>query len=162
MANPREDVDWLAVEAAYRAGVKVLREIAAEHNITEGGIRNRAKKFGWLRDPEGAKGELVKAGVTAGTTQDASQENAGDIIRQEAAQDIVDMNKGLDVARQCLTALLDAAKAATCPKEIKVIVEANKMAIETIRRIRGLDDVSDNGPVSIVIRRETLPITSNL
>lgn len=43
-------VDWLIVEKDYRAGIKNLRQIGAENNITEGAIRKRAKRDGWTRD----------------------------------------------------------------------------------------------------------------
>jgi len=46
----RKPVDWERVEADYCAGVKSLREIAAEHGITEGTIRARAKKNDWPRN----------------------------------------------------------------------------------------------------------------
>ena len=42
--------DWAQIEADYRAGVKVLRQIAGEHGLTEGAIRKRAKKEAWERD----------------------------------------------------------------------------------------------------------------
>lgn len=42
--------DWERIEASYRVGTMSTREIAAEHGITEGAIRKRAKKDGWVRD----------------------------------------------------------------------------------------------------------------
>lgn len=45
-----EKPDWEAIESAYRAGVMSLREIASQHNISEGGIRKRAKRDDWSRD----------------------------------------------------------------------------------------------------------------
>lgn len=45
MAKP----DWGAIEAAYLAGVMSLREIGAQHGVTEGAIRKKAKKLGWVR-----------------------------------------------------------------------------------------------------------------
>ena len=42
--------DWEAIESAYRAGVMSLREIASQHDISEGAIRKRAKRDDWLRD----------------------------------------------------------------------------------------------------------------
>ncbi|VXD05841.1 conserved hypothetical protein [Enterobacterales bacterium 8AC] len=45
MAKP----DWEAIESAYRAGVLSLREIGTEYGVTEGAIRKRAKKYGWVR-----------------------------------------------------------------------------------------------------------------
>lgn len=41
---------WGKIEADYRAGVKSLRQIAADHGISEGAIRKRAKKEDWERD----------------------------------------------------------------------------------------------------------------
>lgn len=50
MASSKPSVDWERVEADYCAGIKSLREIAAEHGITEGTIRARAKKKDWPRN----------------------------------------------------------------------------------------------------------------
>ncbi|HFF1620516.1 TPA: hypothetical protein ACGBIE_002516 [Yersinia enterocolitica] len=47
MAKP---ADWEAIESAYRAGLMSLREIASQHNISEGAIRKRAKRDDWSRD----------------------------------------------------------------------------------------------------------------
>lgn len=48
--EPRRPPDWERIEAQFRVGAMSLREIAAEHGITEGAIRKRAKKDGWTRD----------------------------------------------------------------------------------------------------------------
>ncbi|MEM7927357.1 hypothetical protein Q4R04_16350 [Morganella morganii] len=42
--------DWEAIESAYRVGVMSLREIASQHDISEGAIRKRAKRDDWSRD----------------------------------------------------------------------------------------------------------------
>lgn len=47
---PRKVVDWEAVELRYRTGTESLRSIAADIEITEGAIRQRAKKEDWSRD----------------------------------------------------------------------------------------------------------------
>lgn len=44
--------DWEAIESVYRAGLLSLREIAAQHGISEGAIRKRAKRDDWTRDLE--------------------------------------------------------------------------------------------------------------
>lgn len=43
-------VDWASTERDYRAGVKTLRGIAAEHGGSPAGILKRARKEGWTRD----------------------------------------------------------------------------------------------------------------
>lgn len=42
--------DWEKIELDYRAGVKSMREIAAEHGITHAAINKRAKREQWDRD----------------------------------------------------------------------------------------------------------------
>lgn len=42
--------DWERVELDYRAGIKSLRQIAGEHDLSEGAVRKRAKRDGWERD----------------------------------------------------------------------------------------------------------------
>ena len=42
--------DWERIELDYRAGIKSLRQVAGEHQISEGAIRKRAKRDDWTRD----------------------------------------------------------------------------------------------------------------
>ncbi|MCG2572259.1 hypothetical protein LVY74_01640 [Acinetobacter sp. ME22] len=48
--SEKKVIDWEKIELDYRAGVKSLREIAAEHDISDGAIRKRAKRDDWSRD----------------------------------------------------------------------------------------------------------------
>lgn len=43
-------IDWEKIELDYRAGVKSLREIASEHDVSDTAIRKRAKRDDWVRD----------------------------------------------------------------------------------------------------------------
>jgi hypothetical protein len=58
--------DWELIERDFRAGLKSLREIGAEHGITEGAVRKKAKANGWTRD--------LSAKI---------QQKAADIVRRE-------------------------------------------------------------------------------
>jgi hypothetical protein len=49
-APKRTQADWERIEVEYRAGVKSLREMAAEHGISHVAIKKRADKDGWARD----------------------------------------------------------------------------------------------------------------
>ncbi|HBR4372331.1 TPA: hypothetical protein UO056_004568 [Klebsiella pneumoniae] len=60
MATP----DWEAIESAYRAGVLSLREIGAQYGVTEGAIRKRAKRDGWVRK---SGTQVRKNGTQSGT-----------------------------------------------------------------------------------------------
>jgi len=42
--------DWKEIELDYRAGIKSLRQIASEQNLSDTAIRKRAKKDEWTRD----------------------------------------------------------------------------------------------------------------
>ena len=133
-------IDWIAIEGAFRAGSKSLRAIGADHGVSEGAIRKRAKRGGWLRDPEGTKRERVKA-VLAGGTQNGTQ-YAERTLADEVAKDAEDMQRGLTVARQCLVRLIDLVVNITDPRDIKTTAETNRICIETIRLIRGLNDAA--------------------
>lgn len=141
-------VDWIAIEGVYRAGHKSLREIAADYGLTDGAIRKRAKVEGWIRDPEGAKRQRVKAILAGVGTHDGTQ-YAVRTIGEQAQQDADDMTLGLHVARRVLRRLADVAEALSDPKDMKVVAEANRIAVETIRRIRGLDEPGEKADVVV-------------
>jgi len=44
------EIEWSQIEQDYRAGLKSLRAIAAEHDISETAIRKRARRDDWTRD----------------------------------------------------------------------------------------------------------------
>lgn len=65
--------DWERIEIDYRAGIKTLREIAAENGISHTLVARRAKRSEWIRDLShrinARADELVsKAGVSTGVT----------------------------------------------------------------------------------------------
>lgn len=42
--------DWEKIELDYRAGIKSLRQIAGENDVSDTAIRKRAKRDDWVRD----------------------------------------------------------------------------------------------------------------
>lgn len=48
----RKDIDWVAIEAGYRAGKLSNRALAAKHGVSEAAIRKRAEQGGWTREPD--------------------------------------------------------------------------------------------------------------
>lgn len=152
---PPPVADWIKIEGVYRAGIRSVESIAREFEISGAAIHKHAKKHGWVRNPEGTKREMVRAalsGFSVDGFNDGERLNHK-TISDETAQDIRDMQAGLSVARLCIDRLMLAVVTATDPKEIKIIAEANKTAIETIRKVRGLDDpqkTDDDLPLVIV------------
>lgn len=151
--------DWNAIEGQYRANPsRSIRSIAEEFRVTEGAIRARAKKLGWVRDPSGTKRELVASAMSGVpiNTRGITQDELRNLVTQEATNDLIDMSAGLSVARQCIGKLSEMVKTADDPRDIKIIVEANRGAIETIRKIRGLDreEEKPKDPIDDMTREE--------
>ncbi len=138
--------DWIAIEAAYRGGSDSVRSIAGAHGVSEGAIRKQAKKNKWLRDPEGLKRERVKAFLAGESTRGYAPRTPADLIlNQEAEEDARDMKLGLQAARLALQVsamgLKNQREAGEAkPGETKCWSECVALNINTIRRIRGLDD----------------------
>jgi hypothetical protein len=131
--------DWIAIEGEYRASVRSVREIAHGYGVSEAYIRKRAKKGGWSRDPAGTKRAMVQAALSGVGAHNGTQCALG-LIEDSAAEAVDDMQTSLEVARAVLRRLLEAATSAKDPRDIKVIVEANKLNVETIRLILSLDE----------------------
>ena len=147
-----KNIDWISVEGAFRAGVMPLREIGSMFGVSEAAIRKKAKQHNWLRDPTGAKREIVKgliAGISSGGGSHSAHEYASNTIHIEAEKDTEYMGDCLDVAVKAVRKLHGMIDSADEPRDIKIIVEANKAAMETIRRIRGLDDAAITPSTSI-------------
>jgi DNA-binding MurR/RpiR family transcriptional regulator len=153
---PVEKYDFASAEVDYRAGGWSINALAAKYAIPEPSLRRHAKKNGWVAGNSEAKRELVKeamAGVPLPTLQPAtnaltSDERVRQVQVSEAEQDVRDMNTGLSVARACMGKLLAMVEQVDHPKEVKLIVEANKAAVDTIRKIRALDE--EQGPEASV------------
>lgn len=135
--------DWNIIEGLYKTGERSLRDIAAEHGITEGTIRARAKKQGWVRDAVGTVRKQVNEHI-AGVTQGISQDAVRKMMDDAAKAGIIDMEMGIGNARKVLmhvnNLLGDPEQTLIEPRDLKVLNEANAGAIETIRRIRQLDE----------------------
>ena len=147
--------DWLAIEGAYRAGIKSVREIADEYGSASSTIQHRAKKNGWIRDAAGTKRQIVRAGMS-GVAQGVAQVTMCQVA-EAAAQDIEDMNTGLSSCRKVLRAMdTQADSNPLLPSMAKTIMEAVEKAIGTIRTIRelnapGLNSAGSNGPILIQV-----------
>jgi hypothetical protein len=52
----KNGIDWVAVEAGYRAGEVPLEQLAAQHGVSRAAIYKRAKQAGWTRGGPLARG----------------------------------------------------------------------------------------------------------
>lgn len=78
--------DWELIEADFRSGLKTLRQIASEHEISHQAIGKRAKRDGWTRDLQAkikAKAEALVAKGAVDTSVAKIDEKA--VIEANAA-----------------------------------------------------------------------------
>lgn len=109
-APVKPQVDWFIVEKEYRAGIRSLRDIAADAGITEGAIRKRAKKDDWSRDLQAkiqakAEEKVRKETVRTSSTQlSASDEKVvvevnAEVVAQADLLNRKDVVLSIDVGR---------------------------------------------------------------
>lgn len=74
-----KSINWEAIEADYRSGGLALRAIGDKYGVTEGAIRSRAKKSGWVRgaNPVAQNGTQVRKKNTQSGTQKDSAHTTG-------------------------------------------------------------------------------------
>jgi transposase-like protein len=139
--------DFSAAALDYAAGGYSINALATKHGIPEPTLRRYAKREGWIKGSSDVKRELVREAMAGMSLTDEAVTNDltnDEAVRQiqldEATQDVQDMNTGLAVARKSMGKLLTMVDSVDHPKDVKTIVEANKIAVETIRKIRELDD----------------------
>ena len=78
----KANVDWEAIEKEYRAGIRSVRDIGAEHGVSHVGINKRAKREGWVRNLAAkirAKAEslVTRDVVTSSVTMETEREIIG-------------------------------------------------------------------------------------
>jgi hypothetical protein len=61
----RKIIDWEALEFQYRAGIRSLRDIGGEFDVSDAAIIKRAKRDGWTRDLKAKIQAKAEAKVSA-------------------------------------------------------------------------------------------------
>lgn len=126
--------DWERIELDYRAGVKSNREIGAEHGVTEGAIRKRAKAQEWVKDLAGkiqAKAEelvrrdAVRAEVRA--NQSASEKSVVEANAQAIADVRLAHRKDIGRARALTNTLLDELAKQTDPRTLELLEQLGEL-----------------------------------
>ncbi|MGZ8317484.1 MAG: hypothetical protein ACXWVD_00135 [Telluria sp.] len=144
-----------AARLDFAAGGWSMNALATKHGIPEATLRRHAKKHGWVKGAADVKREMVREALAGGAIDEALTNDLtnDEAVRQrrldEATQDVRDMETGLQVARACMNKLLVLVDNVDNPNDIKRIVEANKGAVETIRKIRSLDN--DDTPAEVTV-----------
>ena len=156
-SDSRRSIDWEAVHREYRAGQLSVREIARQFDISESGIRRKAKERKWKRDlthrvREKVRTELVRTEVrsahsahkNAHNTKNAHKEPTDDEIVEAAAERAVKM---IELHRQ------DIATQRELIRELQLEIQ------QTLKRYRKhpLDELPEHiRKISMVERALTL------
>lgn len=114
--------DWEAISMAYRAGVLSLRQIGAEHGISDTAIRKRARRDGWERD--------LSARVKA---------KADDLVRREAVRGSV----RTDTA--CEREVIEANASLQANVVLKSRGDIQKARVLVMKLLDELERMSENG-----------------
>jgi len=138
------DTDWLQVELEFRAGIKVLRAIAGDYKITEGAIRARAKRHGWIRDLapriEARAEELLRRRVVRKSLRSVGNNGAeAQIVEANAdMMAVATLRHRKDVARArelCQSLVEELTKVTGRPSEIQALIAAVSAASEDAQKI---------------------------
>ena len=125
-------VDWVAVELEYRTNKVALRKIGANHGVSEGAIRKRAKKFGWVRDLQAEidlkAEELVRKELVRNTVRTVRSPSERDIIQCSAE---INAQAQADHIRQ-------AAQSVTMTAKLVEEIEAMGDARDDLRQLAEL------------------------
>lgn len=177
----KPESDWSLIEADYRAGIKTLRQIASEHDITEGAIRKRAKKEEWSRDLSERirqqADDLVRKEAVRTEVRNESRVPEKEIVRANAdmqAGAIIAHRKDIQRYRNLCQALLAQLEAETGEPELfsqigellaapddkgmDKLNEAYHKAISLPSRIDGVKKLAETLKTLIALERQAFGI----
>lgn len=147
-ANAKPAPDWEKIELDYRAGIKTLREIAADHGISHQAINKRAKRDGWARDLSekisSKADELVAKTLVANSVAKETRVSEREIIDANA-QAIVSVRlshrKDIQRSRRITMGLLEELEQQTGAENVALLEQMG----ELMRREddRGQDRLND-------------------
>ncbi len=155
MATEAIAPDWGKIELDYRAGIKVLRQIASEHGITEGAIRKRAKAEDWERD--------LGAKIQAKSDAIVQKETVRNLVRKEYSayheNDLVTANAEITAGVR-LEHRKDVQNLRRIAKKFSEELEADETDVPLPAKITSLKNLSDTTKTLIALEREAFGITA--
>lgn len=176
-------VDWERLETQYRINTRSLREIAAEHGITESAIRKRATRDDWGRDLSAkvrTKSDKLVRKDSVRTVRGIPDETPDEVLEVEIEAQVqarIRISHRTDIARSRKTVMtlldeLDAsmtvpngkkAPVAPLPLAVRVtsmrsLADSLRVLIECERKAYGLDD----GAIAAVSFEDRLKAIANV
>lgn len=174
-----KEINWEKIELDYRAGVKSIRQIAAENEIAESGIRRRAKQYEWVRDlsekikakaDDIVRKESVRSVVRTKTT--ISEKDTIDANANEVASVRLDHRKDIQRSRKIAMSLFDELELMVGQENVKLLEmlgelmwspddkgndKVNDLYMKIISmpgRVKSMKDLSDTLKTLIALERQ--------
>lgn len=120
-----KQIDWVAIEVDYRAGIKTLRQIGEDHGISHVAVSKRAKRDGWIRDlgekiRQRAEQKVSRLAVNEDVTNRklVTEEQVIEANADQQANVIKTHRAGLDRLAKLRDKLLDEVEAITDNREL--------------------------------------------
>ena len=122
MTDTKQIIDWNGIERDYRSTTRSVREIAAWFSISEGAIRKRAKRDGWVREA-----------VEAGTQADAAEP----VRIPRPIADVPKIDEVIGRGRNLADRLLDELDAETMHRgELEAIIMMNEVDPQRVAALK--------------------------
>lgn len=155
MANPKlTEAQWGDIRTQWIATDRAVRDIAREFGVSDTAVNKRASKEGWgPRNAPARKRAIVASGASGlnpGLQTKPNQSPAETAILDAADQDIQAMRLASDVALAALRRCRDMLdRDGWEPRDIKALAETGRIALESYRRARNLDEPGSSGDLTI-------------
>lgn len=132
----KKQIDWEAVELDYRAGIKTLRMMAADHGVSHVSIQKHATKHDWSRDLEAKIRQKTEALATrmVATKETTKEKKVAekDVVMANAEMRVsVMMRHKKDFRRlqdMCESMVEELVTQSICKQEITRLAEIVSMA----------------------------------
>lgn len=148
MTDEKQAPDWDQIELDYRAGVKSLRQIASEQNVSEGAIRKRSKRDDWSRDlskkiqakaDDLVRKETVRSEVRTKTT--ISEKDTIDANGQKQASIRITHRKDIYRARSISMKLFDELELMVGAENVNLLQQLGELLYSPDDK--GIDKLND-------------------
>lgn len=160
-------IDWEGIEREFRAGVRSLREIGAQFEVSHVGIKKKAEREGWERDL-GAKirakadALVMKEAVTPLVTAESKLAEKQIVEANAAIQAQIRREHRTDIQRtkRIVNKLLEALEALPLPAiKAKATADECQKALDLIREhASAVKQLSSTQRDSVTMEREAFGI----
>jgi len=178
----RKAVDWDGLAAHYRAGIRSLKDIGAQFEVSDAAIIKHAKKRGWTRDLKGkikAKADaMVSAAMVSAEVSERAKLTEALVVEVESqvqARIRLSHRKDIAAARTLAMNLMAELQAITGNRELfnqlvekmfapdrNVVDRLNELyqkAISLGNRTKTMKDLADTLKTLIALEREAFGLT---